>query len=41
MMHFNPHKTFSGPHGGGGLGWQIPSRSGETAGSPILQQPVR
>ena len=18
MMHFNPHKTFSGPHGGGG-----------------------
>ena len=20
MMHFNPHKTFSGPHGGGGPG---------------------
>ncbi len=20
MMHYNPHKTFSGPHGGGGPG---------------------
>jgi glycine dehydrogenase subunit 2 len=20
LMHFNPHKTFSGPHGGGGPG---------------------
>jgi glycine dehydrogenase subunit 2 len=34
MMHFNPHKTFSGPHGGGGPGagpmreqgsWAVPS----------------
>ena len=23
MMHFNPHKTFSGPHGGGGPGNMI------------------
>ena len=23
MMHFNPHKTFSGPHGGGGRALQI------------------
>ena len=36
LMHFNPHKTFSGPHGGGGPGagpiavaksWRLPARA--------------
>ena len=38
MMHFNPHKTFSGPHGGGGPG-AGPICVSETLG-PYLPSPV-
>ena len=31
LMHFNPHKTFSGPHGGGGPG-AGPDRRDRSAG---------
>src|SRR5947208_11333569 len=38
MMHYNPHKTFSGPHGGGGPG-AGPICVGEKLG-PYLPTPV-
>ena len=38
MMHFNPHKTFSGPHGGGGPG-AGPIAVTETL-APFLPAPV-
>ncbi|MEX0711997.1 MAG: aminomethyl-transferring glycine dehydrogenase subunit GcvPB [Pirellulales bacterium] len=38
MMHFNPHKTFSGPHGGGGPGAGPISVSKELG--PYLPSPV-
>ncbi|MCE9551951.1 MAG: aminomethyl-transferring glycine dehydrogenase subunit GcvPB [Planctomycetes bacterium] len=38
MMHFNPHKTFSGPHGGGGPG-AGPIAVAERLG-PFLPTPV-
>ena len=38
MMHFNPHKTFSGPHGGGGPGAGPICVSDELA--PFLPTPV-
>lgn len=38
MMHYNPHKTFSGPHGGGGPG-AGPICVGEALG-PYLPKPV-
>ena len=38
MMHYNPHKTFSGPHGGGGPG-AGPICVTETLG-PYLPKPV-
>ncbi len=38
MMHFNPHKTFSGPHGGGGPG-AGPIAVSETL-APYLPVPV-
>ena len=38
MMHFNPHKTFSGPHGGGGPG-AGPDR-GRRGARPYLPSPV-
>jgi glycine dehydrogenase subunit 2 len=38
MMHFNPHKTFSGPHGGGGPGAGPIATS--TALAPFLPTPV-
>lgn len=38
MIHFNPHKTFSGPHGGGGPG-SGPICVNETLG-PYLPAPV-
>jgi glycine dehydrogenase subunit 2 len=38
MMHFNPHKTFSGPHGGGGPG-AGPIAVSETL-APYLPLPV-
>ncbi|MBN1588431.1 MAG: aminomethyl-transferring glycine dehydrogenase subunit GcvPB, partial [Pirellulales bacterium] len=38
MMHFNPHKTFSGPHGGGGPG-AGPIAVSETL-SPYLPSPL-
>ena len=38
MMHFNPHKTFSGPHGGGGPG-AGPICVNEDLG-PFLPKPV-
>jgi len=38
MMHFNPHKTFSGPHGGGGPG-AGPIAVAEKLG-PYLPSPV-
>jgi glycine dehydrogenase subunit 2 len=38
MMHFNPHKTFSGPHGGGGPGAGPICVSDELA--PFLPAPV-
>lgn len=39
MMHFNPHKTFSGPHGGGGPGAGpicVGARLGEFLPSPVV-----
>jgi glycine dehydrogenase subunit 2 len=39
MMHFNPHKTFSGPHGGGGPGAGpicVTERLGEFLPKPIV-----
>ena len=38
MMHFNPHKTFSGPHGGGGPG-AGPIAVSETS-APYLPLPI-
>jgi glycine dehydrogenase subunit 2 len=38
MMHFNPHKTFSGPHGGGGPGAGPIAVSAKLA--PYLPSPV-
>lgn len=38
MMHYNPHKTFSGPHGGGGPGAGPIAVTGELA--PFLPSPV-
>ncbi|MCA9152092.1 MAG: aminomethyl-transferring glycine dehydrogenase subunit GcvPB [Planctomycetales bacterium] len=38
MMHYNPHKTFSGPHGGGGPGAGPICVSAELA--PYLPQPI-
>lgn len=38
MMHFNPHKTFSGPHGGGGPGAGPVAASAALA--PYLPAPV-
>ncbi|HZZ74219.1 MAG TPA: aminomethyl-transferring glycine dehydrogenase subunit GcvPB [Pirellulales bacterium] len=38
MMHFNPHKTFSGPHGGGGPGAGPIAVTAELA--PYLPSPV-
>jgi glycine dehydrogenase subunit 2 len=38
MMHFNPHKTFSGPHGGGGPGAGPVAVNGKLA--PYLPVPV-
>ena len=38
LMHFNPHKTFSGPHGGGGPGAGPIAVSGKLA--PYLPAPV-
>jgi glycine dehydrogenase subunit 2 len=38
MMHFNPHKTFSGPHGGGGPGAGPIATSAALA--PFLPAPV-
>src|SRR5256885_12058373 len=38
MMHYNPHKTFSGPHGGGGPG-AGPICVGDKLG-PYLPTPV-
>ncbi len=38
MMHYNPHKTFSGPHGGGGPGAGPVAVSGKLA--PYLPTPV-
>ncbi len=38
MMHYNPHKTFSGPHGGGGPG-AGPICVGEKLG-PFLPSPI-
>ncbi|MCR4413033.1 MAG: aminomethyl-transferring glycine dehydrogenase subunit GcvPB [Thermoguttaceae bacterium] len=39
MMHFNPHKTFSGPHGGGGPGAgpvAVAARLGPYLPSPVV-----
>lgn len=39
MMHFNPHKTFSGPHGGGGPGAgpiAVTGRLGEYLPVPVV-----
>ncbi|PHR99915.1 MAG: glycine dehydrogenase (aminomethyl-transferring) [Blastopirellula sp.] len=39
MMHFNPHKTFSGPHGGGGPGAGpicVTEKLGEFLPSPVV-----
>ncbi len=39
MMHFNPHKTFSGPHGGGGPGAgpiAVTSKLGPYLPSPVV-----
>lgn len=39
MMHFNPHKTFSGPHGGGGPGAgpiAVTRRLGEYLPAPVV-----
>jgi glycine dehydrogenase subunit 2 len=38
LMHFNPHKTFSGPHGGGGPGAGPIAVSGRLA--PYLPTPI-
>lgn len=41
MMHFNPHKTFSGPHGGGGPGAgpiAVTNTLGEYLPKPIVVQ---
>jgi glycine dehydrogenase subunit 2 len=38
MMHFNPHKTFSGPHGGGGPGAGPIAVTGKLA--PYLPSPL-
>jgi glycine dehydrogenase subunit 2 len=38
MMHFNPHKTFSGPHGGGGPGAGPIAVTGNLA--PYLPTPI-
>ncbi len=38
MMHFNPHKTFSGPHGGGGPGAGPVAVAGKLA--PFLPSPI-
>lgn len=38
MMHFNPHKTFSGPHGGGGPGAGPVAVSEKLA--PYLPEPI-
>jgi glycine dehydrogenase subunit 2 len=41
MMHFNPHKTFSGPHGGGGPGAGpicVQSWLGKYLPSPVVVQ---
>jgi len=38
MMHFNPHKTFSGPHGGGGPGAGPIAVTGKLA--PYLPVPI-
>ena len=38
LMHFNPHKTFSGPHGGGGPGAGPIAVSGPLA--PYLPAPI-
>jgi glycine dehydrogenase subunit 2 len=41
MMHFNPHKTFSGPHGGGGPGAgpiAVAQRLGPFLPSPVVER---
>lgn len=41
MMHYNPHKTFSGPHGGGGPGAGpicVTEQLGAYLPSPIVEQ---
>jgi len=41
MMHFNPHKTFSGPHGGGGPGAgpiAVAERLGPFLPTPIVER---
>ena len=38
LMHFNPHKTFSGPHGGGGPGAGPIAVTGKLA--PYLPSPI-
>jgi glycine dehydrogenase subunit 2 len=44
MMHFNPHKTFSGPHGGGGPGAgpiAVTQELEPYLPSPVVRQEVR
>ena len=42
MMHFNPHKTFSGPHGGGGPGaGRSPSRKCSSPYLPVAGRRAR
>ena len=41
MMHFNPHKTFSGPHGGGGPGAgpiAVAKRLGPFLPTPVVER---
>ena len=41
MMHFNPHKTFSGPHGGGGPGAgpiAVADRLGPFLPTPVVER---
>jgi glycine dehydrogenase subunit 2 len=41
MMHFNPHKTFSGPHGGGGPGAgpiAVAQRLGPYLPTPVVER---
>lgn len=41
MMHFNPHKTFSGPHGGGGPGAgpiAVTGRLGPFLPTPVVER---